>query len=107
MDILKSRKNHYLENYQLEPFFKAGVHSGKVSVAEVGVIKKEIAYHGDVLNTTARIQGACNQLGQSLLASEAIIQQLSFGQEFNCRLMETPLLRGKQEQVNVYGIQKI
>jgi len=33
-------------------------------VAEVGEIKTEIAYHGDTINTAARIQEQCNVLKQ-------------------------------------------
>jgi adenylate cyclase len=36
------------------------------------VIKKEIAYHSDVLNTAARIQGQCNPMGKTLLISERL-----------------------------------
>jgi len=105
--ILDDRKEYYMENYGLQPYFKAGLHMGKVTVAEVGVVKKEIAYHGDVLNTTARIQGECNKFGQSLLVSEEIINNISFGQHFNSKLMDSPLLKGKKKKVNIYGVQLV
>jgi adenylate cyclase len=34
---------------------------GKVTAVEVGEIKRDIAYHGDTLNITARIQSICNK----------------------------------------------
>ena len=107
MKILKDRKDHYIQKYGLEPFFKAGLHMGTVTVAEVGVIKKEIAYHGDVLNTAARIQGECNKFGQSLLVSEEVIKQTSLGAFFSTELMEAPLLRGKKEAVQIYGVKRV
>ena len=39
-------------------------------VGEIGQIKREIAFSGDVLNTTSRIQAKCNDLGVDILASE-------------------------------------
>ena len=107
MAILNAKKAHYMEHYGLQPYFKAGLHMGQVTVAEVGVVKKEIAYHGDVLNTTARIQAACNQYGQALLASEDIINNISFDKAFNCELMDNPLLKGKKKKVKIYGVQSI
>ncbi len=106
MEILRSRKDYYLEQYGLEPFFKAGLHFGKVTVAEVGVIKREIAYHGDVLNTTARIQGECNKIGQPLLASEAITKSLALGPHFKSELLATTLLKGKLQPVKIYGVRQ-
>src|SRR5882757_2994240 len=51
----------YKEKFGVLPRFKAGFHYGKVTTGEIGVLKKEIIFTGDVLNTTARIQGLCNQ----------------------------------------------
>jgi adenylate cyclase len=39
------------------PEFKGALHGGNVVVSEVGKYKSEIAYHGDVLNTTSRMLG--------------------------------------------------
>lgn len=49
------------------PEFKAGLSLGLVTVAEVGELKTEFAYHGDVLNTAARIEGYCIEFNKPLL----------------------------------------
>ncbi len=51
------------------PEFKAGFHIGKVITAEIGVIKKDIIFTGDVLNTTARIQGLSNTYEVDMITS--------------------------------------
>ncbi|MDA8634161.1 adenylate/guanylate cyclase domain-containing protein [Verrucomicrobiales bacterium] len=66
-DYLDSRKDYYKSTYGVQPVFKAGVHVGWVTVAEVGVLKREISYHGDTINTAARIEGCCNDLQRDLL----------------------------------------
>ena len=68
---IQARKEHYLSRYGMLPVFKAGINAGTVTAVEVGEIKKELAYHGDVLNTASRIQGKCNELGSRVLVSEA------------------------------------
>ena len=45
-------------------------------VAEVGVVKKEVAYHGDVINTSARIQAECNKHKVPILISEELLNDL-------------------------------
>jgi adenylate cyclase len=51
--LLQGKSEYYKNNYGVVPEFKAGLNLGAVTVAEVGEIKKELAYHGDVLNTAA------------------------------------------------------
>ena len=55
------RREYYEQEYGVYPEFKAGLHGGALMVAEVGSVKKELAYHGDVINTSARIQAECNK----------------------------------------------
>ena len=52
-----------LKNYGQITEFKVGIHYGKVTLEEIGVVKKDIVFSGDVLNTAARIQSMCNELG--------------------------------------------
>ncbi len=59
---IRQQARKYREKFGLLPEFKAGFHLGKVTTGEIGVIKKEIVFTGDVLNTTARVQGLCNTI---------------------------------------------
>ena len=54
VDRLKLREDHYMKEYGVMPFFKAAAHIGRVTIAEVGVLKRSIAFHGDTVNTTSR-----------------------------------------------------
>ena len=106
MEVLAAKSEHYEKAYGLKPFFKAGVHLGEVIVAEVGLIKREIAYHGDVLNTTARIQSRCNALKQSLIISEKVLQYLLPDEKIQTQHLGEELLKGKQTAVRIYGVRK-
>ncbi len=77
LDILEKKKEYYQKTYGMIPIFKAGVHSGKVMVAEVGELKSEIAYHGDAINTASRIQGLCNSYESRLLISGDLLIELN------------------------------
>ena len=102
---LKNRTPVYQKKYGLMPEFKAGLHYGHVMAGEVGVVKRDIAFSGDVLNTTARIQGMCNELGVDILLSEYLLQKLSvLPNQFQSKKMGDILLKGKQEKVTLYTI---
>lgn len=101
---IEARSDHYLSNYGRIPFFKAGLNVGKVTVAEVGKLKKEIAYHGDTINTAARIQGKCNDFGCELLISEQLKEALGESPTFDTKLMGDIPLKGKAEHVAIYAV---
>ncbi|WP_299180687.1 adenylate/guanylate cyclase domain-containing protein [uncultured Aquimarina sp.] len=98
---------YYLKKYGVVPEFKAGLHGGKLMVTEVGIVKKEIAYHGDVINTSARIQGQCNTYKVPLLISEKLIRDLKINANLTCQFLGSVLLKGKQEEVNIHTIAKV
>lgn len=54
-DLLGMKAEKYNTKFSVLPDFKAGMHSGTVRAEEIGSLKKEIIFTGDVLNTTARI----------------------------------------------------
>lgn len=98
---LNSRKEYYEKNYGLLPVFKAGLNIGEATVVEVGVLKRTIVYHGDVLNTAARIQSLCNDYNKTLLVSEDIKHMIK-SNAFDFELIGDILLKGKTEKVKVY-----
>ncbi len=102
--LLDERSDYYLSKYGIVPEFKAGVNIGKVTVAEVGEIKKELAFHGDALNTAARIQGKCNDYKKKLLVSEEIKTKLTDQITYSFEFLETVILKGKKESVNIYTV---
>ncbi len=103
----QSKSQYYLDKYGMIPEFKAGLHGGVLMVTEVGVIKKEIAYHGDVINTSARIQAECNKHSVVLLISEKLLDDLQIKTHLTSKFLGSVLLRGKQEAINIHTIDKM
>lgn len=104
---LQSQSSIFEERFGFTPEFKAGINEGKVTAAEVGNFKREIAYHGDVLNTGARIQAKCNEFGKKLLVSEIFANQLNGTDHFKKERMGKINLKGKQEAIEIYAIEMI
>ncbi len=103
---LRAREDYYLSTYGIKPFFKAGIHEGVVMITEIGKYKREIAYHGDAINTAARIQGQCNALGQELLISESLASRVD-QDLFSVEKLSSVQLRGKQEEISIYSVEMI
>ncbi|NJB85929.1 adenylate cyclase [Lewinella marina] len=107
VETLERRADHYRKTYGLQPFFKAGGHAGRTTVAEVGVLKRELAYHGDVLNTAARIQGKCNELNERLLISPALADRLQLNGAYTLHEHPPVELAGKRENLPVIGVRAV
>jgi adenylate cyclase len=107
MDVVKQRSKYYENKYGIIPKFKAGISSGYATVAEVGELKKELAYHGDVLNTASRIQGVCNKYNKSLLISADLEVALDLDSKYKKELIGSIELKGKLQPVNIYSIDPV
>ena len=71
---------------------------------QIGDIKREIVYNGDVLNTSARIQEQCNILKHELLLSGNLLEQLDIENEYRAEKLDTIKLRGKESSIDLYSL---
>lgn len=101
---LEQNAPRYCDRFNLVPAFKGGIHHGMVVKAHVGVMHKELAYHGDVINTAARIQSKCNDLMRDLLVSDSFRERLP--QTIPCEWEGSFALRGKCANMNLYSISR-
>jgi len=97
----------YEKKYNAKPEFKAGLHYGTVMAGEIGVIKKDIIYSGDVLNTTARIQEQCNHHRVDILISKETFDLISDTDGFRLIPLGNIELRGKQRKIEINTISSI
>jgi adenylate cyclase len=104
VEIIEKKRTIYLQKYGVIPQFKAGIHTGQVIVTSVGKLKKEIVYHGDVLNTTSRIEGKCNELNQDLLISEHMLSCIRLTNDLVVEEKGEIELKGKTNKLRLYGI---
>jgi adenylate cyclase len=95
-----------MEKFDLIPGFKAGIHCGTVTVGEVGVIKKEIVFTGDVLNTTARIEELCNTYTVKLLVSKNLLDMIKIDDHYVKKPIAETTLRGKKTKSILYNLEQ-
>lgn len=104
---LKDNQQYYQQQFGVQPTFKAGAHIGTVTAGEIGVIKRDITYSGDILNTAARIQGLCNQLGSKFLISDDLYKfSAGIDDEYSINVYGTIPLKGKTENLQLIDVSK-
>ena len=101
---LTRNREQYFNNFGVRPEFKAGLHFGKVVSAQIGDLKREIVYNGDVVNTASRIQNECNTYQRDCLISGELMNRLDPSHGFQWERMDAVLLRGKETEVELFSV---
>jgi adenylate cyclase len=100
----RKRSGYYMKQYGQVPEFKAGLHMGKVTVVEVGDIKRDIAYHGDTINTTARIQSVCNYYNENFLMSAQVVENTEINKYYKIESIGMVELKGKNKPIEIASV---
>jgi adenylate cyclase len=101
------KKDYYNQTYGIVPSFKAGLHFGKVTAVEIGDVKRDIAYHGDTVNTAARIQHMCNEYGKTLLVSEYFLSRITLSKNYSVQSLGEIILKGKANPVGIASVEYV
>lgn len=103
-DELTELKEKYFNKYGLFPRIRASLHCGKLVRAEIGEIKTQIVFHGDVMNTTARILDNCYKINVEFLASAYLILRMDIPKIYEINSVGTIALKGKETTVELFEI---
>ena len=106
---LIQRAPEFERRFGIRPDFKAGLQTGPVTTGEIGALKKEIVFTGDVLNQTARIQSLCGASGADVLIGDVLRERLTGRLPTDARISFRSLgvfeLRGRDEPVAVFALE--
>jgi adenylate cyclase len=101
---LEKKKSYFQKTYGYQPKFKAALHAGIVLAAEIGHIKKDIVYSGDVLNVTSRMESLCNELDADIIISKSLFNLLDKKHEIIYEDLGAVILKGKDEKMELIKI---
>jgi adenylate cyclase len=102
--VIERRKWIYKKRYGKVPRFKAGVHAGEVTAGFIGIIKRDLIYSGDTLNTTARIRSMCHELGESFLLSEDFMYDFHQPHGYLINEVGKIELKGRHEPIRIFSL---
>jgi adenylate cyclase len=103
--LLKRRESGFMKRYGVSPTFKAGIHSGEVTAGVIGVIKKDLVYSGDTLNTTARIRSKCHELEEAFVVSGDFLNEFSTPFAYKVNEIGEMEFKGRAEKEKLYSIE--
>ena len=104
---VEARAARYRARYGSVPAFGAGVHGGEVVTAQVGEVRREIVYSGDVVNTAARIEGECRPRGRRLLVSASLLGRMALPPGLVAEDLGRLPLRGRADAEHVWSVERL
>jgi len=99
------KEKHYLKAYGVAPTFKAGIHAGDVTAGYIGIIKKDLIFSGDTLNTTARIRSKCHELKHSFIVSIDFLNGFDVPAKYHINEIGEMEFKGRKEKSKVYSFE--
>ena len=98
------RAARYDMDFAAVPRFRGGLHGGSVTAGEIGDLRKQIVFVGDILNTAARLEEYAKRMGFELVVSQAILDRMRLPAGLEAKRCGELALKGKNEHVMAYSL---
>jgi len=103
-DAVARDSARYTRDFGTVPRFRAGLHGGVVTAGELGDLRRQIVFVGDILNTAARLEEYAKRSGLDLVVSDSLLRRLELPPEIEARRCGELDLRGKEAPVAAYSL---
>ena len=97
-------RSRYEHDFGAVPRFRGGLHGGTVTAGELGDLRQQIVFVGDILNTAARLEEYAKRMGLDLVASGALLDRLALPLGVEVKHCGDLAIRGKEARVAAYAL---
>ena len=94
----------YERDFGTVPRFRGGLHAGAVTAGELGDLKQQIVFVGDILNTAARLEEYAKRAGVDLVVSGTLLDRLPLPPGVTATPCGELEIRGKEARVRAYSV---
>jgi adenylate cyclase len=105
-DSIAERADSYRHEFGMVPSFRAGLHAGHVVISECGSSRRQLAYFGDTVNVTARLQEHCKEVGRNLLVSADLLRLMKLKPSFAVEALGEVRLRGRAAAIELFAVER-
>lgn len=103
---LAADANRFVQRFGVQPKLRAALHLGEVITGEVGQVRRAIVFHGDVMNTTGRLEQATREVGCLFIASAEALAPLGLPPEIQTRDLGALPMRGRVEPIRAFCVEQ-
>lgn len=105
LDALDAASQTLEARYGFAPKFRGGLHIGTVAVGEIGDARREIAFLGDGINVTKRLEEVARERNTRLVVSGNLVARLSGdARQRRVRPIGDKTIAGKARPIKVFEV---
>ena len=101
---LAADASRFMQRFGVQAELRAALHLGEVIAGEVGQLRRAIVFHGDVMNTTGRLEQATREVGCLFIASAEALASLGPPPDVRARDLGPLALRGRVEPLHAFCV---
>jgi len=94
----------YARDFGVVPRFRGGLHGGPVTAGELGDLRQQIVFVGDILNIAARLEAHAKETGLDLVVSGALLDRIVLPAGVEAAVRGDLAIRGKTVPVKAYSL---
>ena len=102
---LAADASRFVQRFGVQPELRAALHLGEVIAGEVGQVRRAIVFHGDVMNTTGRLEQATREVGCLFIASAQALASLGPPPDIRTHDLGALALRGRVEPIHAFCVE--
>jgi adenylate cyclase len=102
---LAADADRFVQRFGVQPNLRAALHLGEVITGEVGQVRRAIVFHGDVMNTTGRLEQATRDVGCLFIGSAEALAPLGLPPEIRTHDLGALALRGRVEPIHAFCVE--
>ncbi|MDI1261683.1 MAG: adenylate/guanylate cyclase domain-containing protein [bacterium] len=106
VDCIAEKAESYRQEFGMVPGFRAGLHSGHVVISECGSSRRQLAYFGDTVNVTARLQEHCKEAGRNLLVSSDLLRHVMPKPALSAEPLGQVQFRGRKAAIEIFAVER-
>ncbi|MCJ8508110.1 adenylate/guanylate cyclase domain-containing protein [Rhizobium lemnae] len=107
LEELECNKDWWIQQFGRVPKICAALHGGVVVTAAIGLFHQKITYFGDVVNTTARIEGLCKTLEEPVLISAELLARLNLPDNVTADSCGAHTVKGHDAPLTVFALRQV
>jgi adenylate cyclase len=104
-EALAKASRSFERDFGHAPQVRGSLHFGPVLVGEIGDIRRDIVFHGDVMNTAARLEEASRHVSGGFVVSRSAHERLGLVERIDLESLGTFSPRGRLEPLEIFGLQ--
>ena len=102
---LAADADRLIHRFGVQAELRAALHLGEVIAGEVGQVRRAIVFHGDVMNTTGRLEQATREVGCLFIVSAEALASFDPPPDIRTHDLGALALRGRVEPIHAFCVE--